>query len=90
MIERVNPVVISLAETSNLQSAVGNYLIGVHVGGGSRATLYSIYRKLGIPKPVAHLDRSLDDWVGNFLRDNAELKVCLSGGLFDKTKPSHQ
>ena len=46
VIQRMQLVVVAFFEAQLLESSVGDNLVGVHVGGSSRATLNSVHHEL--------------------------------------------
>ena len=53
--------------TQQLDGAVGDDLVGVHVGGGPRAGLEDVERKMIVVGPPSHLSRRLTDGIGKLL-----------------------
>jgi hypothetical protein len=61
--------------TQQLDGAVGNDLVGVHVGGGPRAGLEDVEWKMVVVGLPGHLSRRLTDGIGQLLVEQPELDV---------------
>ncbi len=86
MVVRVNRRLVAFLAAEQLVGAVGDHLVGVHVGGRAGTGLEDIDGKLGIELAVDHLGGGGDDGGGKFRLDQTELLVDLGGGALD---PAH-
>jgi len=66
--------------------AVGDYLVGIHVGGGAAPGLEDVEHKLVVVRAVDHLLGRRHDNLGGVLVEQAELAVRLRGGLLYVTE----
>ena len=87
MIVRMNKLRAKIT-TENLNSSVSNDLIGIHVGLSTWSGLPDNKREVFIKFTLGNLICSLNDGLCN-LWVETEVDICLSGGLFQDTKGSH-
>ena len=78
--------VLALGSSHDLQSAVGNDLVGVHVGGSSSSSLDHIHDELVIELSLNHLVASLADSVHDLLLDESKTTVGNDASLLDHTE----
>ncbi len=66
--------------------AIGDDLVGVHVGRGAGAGLENIQDEFAVPFAVDHLLGGLDDGVGQFGFEAAQFLVGQGGVFFDQAE----
>ncbi|MNI81417.1 hypothetical protein D3C73_1380270 [compost metagenome] len=74
--------VVALTLTHQLQRAVGNDLVGVHVGAGPGSALDGVHHKLVIQEAIHDFQGSLLDGRGFFWIEQAQAFVCTCCGVF--------
>ena len=74
-------VVLAALVAHELESTVGDYFIGVHVRGGSRATLEHVHPEVLVMTSGAYLAAGGDDRVRDGRLEKAEVPVCFGGGF---------
>ncbi len=73
-----------------LDGAVGDDLVGVHVGLGAAAGLPDMKREMVVERALDHLVGGLDHELGLVSGQHAEVLVDLGGGLLEDTKSADQ
>src|SRR5712691_3541273 len=69
--------------TQQLASTVSDDLVGVHVGGGARASLKNIQHKMPVEFAINDFLRCSHDGFGDMLIDGSKVCIGLSCSLFD-------
>ena len=90
VVERMHLVVAAGGQAQQLERAVGDHLVGVHVRRRAGPALDHVDDELVVEKPVAHVLACVVDGVGATLVDQAEIAVGADGGLLDRAEGGHQ
>ena len=90
VIERVAVHVVALFVTHQLESSVGDYLVGVHVGAGARPTLNGVDDELRIEFALGHFATGRDNGITDARLELADRTVCLGRRLLNQRKRTDQ
>ena len=74
----------------NLDGAVADHLVGVHVGRSAGAGLIDVNREIPIPSTVRHLLRRLDNCLGQLRLQVSQFLVDLRGGQLDQPQRTYE
>ena len=83
MLVGVQLCIVAARMAQNFQSAVGDHLIGIHIGGSACAALNDIDDKMPVPLPVADFLAGLTNRLHPALIEQAQLEIRLCRRLFD-------
>ena len=90
LVVRVQRVVAAFLEAHVLERAVGDHLVGVHVGRGTGAALDHVDDELIVQRAANDLVAGDDDRAGSLAVDHAELGVGLRRGLLHVGESPHE
>jgi hypothetical protein len=86
----MNDVIVAPVVVENLQSAVRDHLVGVHIGRRSGPALDLIDHELVVQRTAADLDAGRDDRFGDLGFELPKLLIGLCGCLFHRRKRDHK
>src|SRR5690349_24580549 len=84
VVKRVDGRVLAAWSPDELESTVGDYLVGVHVGRRAGAALDDVDDELIVESTLADLSARRDDGVGDRVGEQTQLAVGLGRGLLDR------
>jgi hypothetical protein len=90
VVERVQRAVLALRASHDLERAVGDDFVGVHVGGGARAALDHVHHEFLVQRAAADLLAGPGDGRRFGGVEQAELEVGERGRMLDARKRLHQ
>jgi hypothetical protein len=88
--ERMYDVIVAPVVAENFQSAVGDHLVGVHIGRRSSPALDLIDHELVVQRTAADLHTGRDNRFGDLGVELSELLIGLCGCLFHRGECDHK